>query len=89
AARLGAMFGCDGPITYKNADELRRAFAILPLERVLLETDAPYLAPVPHRGKPNRSAYVPLIASALAGIRGTTVEEVARLSDANAAQFFG
>ena len=89
AARLGAIFGCDGPITYKSADELRRTFGILPLERVVLETDAPYLSPVPHRGKPNRPAYVPLIAQALAEVHGVEVAEVIRITTETAERFFG
>ena len=62
---------------------------IYPAEKILLETDAPYLAPVPHRGKENTPAYIPLIAEALAAVRGVTVEEISELTNRNAATLFG
>ncbi len=83
----GFMFGVGGVVTYKKSnppDLLRR----LPLERVLLETDSPYLAPVPRRGKRNESAYIPYIAERVAQIYGTTVENVAAVTTANAERLF-
>ena len=89
AVALGATLGVDGPITYAKATALRELFAAVPLGRLVLETDAPYLAPVPHRGKPNRPAYIPLLAAELARARGLTSEEVAEATSANARAFFG
>ena len=82
------FFGVDGPITYKNATELREIVAQLPLDRLLLETDAPFLTPHPHRGKPNEPSMVPLICSGLAAALGKTAEEVAELTTANAFRAF-
>lgn len=89
ALDLGAIFGLDGPITYPKSVALRETFALLPLDRIVLETDAPYLAPAPHRGKPNRPAYIPLLAQKLAEIQGVTLEEVAQVTTATAFEFFG
>ncbi len=89
AVALSALLGVDGPITYQKAQALRDVFAAVPLERLVLETDAPYLAPVPHRGKTNRPAYVPLLAARLAEIHGRPTEEVAAITTANARAFFG
>ena len=89
ALDLGAIFGLDGPITYPKSVALRETFARIPLDRIVLETDAPYLAPAPHRGKPNRPAYIPLLAAKLAEIHGTTVAKVERVTTENAFRFFG
>lgn len=88
AIRLGAWFGVDGPVTYKKADELRAVVAMLPRDRVLLETDAPYLTPHPHRGERNRPAYIPLIAEGLARVWGCSVGEVASITTTNAKRLF-
>lgn len=85
---LGGFFGVDGPVTYKKADELRGVLASIPLDRLVLETDAPYMAPVPYRGKPNRSAYIPMINVALAEVHGVSAEECARVTTNNAERFF-
>jgi TatD DNase family protein len=89
ALDLGAHLSFSGIVTFKNADDVRAAAAIAPLERVLVETDAPYLAPVPHRGKPNRPAWVVEVGTALAAAMGRPVEEVAAATAANAAAVFG
>jgi TatD DNase family protein len=83
----GFYLGIGGVVTYKKStlpDVLKR----VPLERVLLETDSPYLAPVPMRGKRNESSFVPYVADFLAGIYGCTVEEVAAVTTANACALF-
>ena len=83
----GFMFGVGGVVTYKKSN-LPEILRHLPLERVLLETDSPYLAPVPHRGKRNESAYIPYIAERVAQIYGTTLENVAAITTANAERLF-
>lgn len=88
AKAMDAYFGIDGPITYKKAAELRRLATLMPRERIVLETDSPYLTPEPHRGKPNRPAYIPLINNALASTLGTNPEECAALTSTNAERFF-
>lgn len=74
---LGAMLSFSGIITFKSAQDLRDAAAVCPLDRLLVETDAPYLAPVPHRGEPNRPALVPLVGAAVAAAQGRPPVEVA------------
>jgi TatD DNase family protein len=86
---LGLFISYTGILTFPNAAVLREVAVTVGLEHVMLETDCPYLAPVPHRGKRNEPAFVPLIAQALAQLRGTTVEEVARVTSANAGRLFG
>lgn len=82
-------FGFDGPITYPKSVESREILAALPRDRVLLETDAPYLAPVPYRGKRNHPAFVKHVADKTAEVWGVQVDEVAKISTANAIRFFG
>ena len=83
----GFMIGVGGVVTYKKSN-LPEILRHLPLERVLLESDSPYLAPVPRRGKRNESAYIPYIAERVAQIYGTTVENVAAVTTANAERLF-
>lgn len=83
----GFMFGIGGVVTYKKTT-LPESLALIPLERILLETDAPYLSPVPHRSKRNESSYIPYVAQRLAEIYGTTVETVARVTTENAERLF-
>jgi TatD DNase family protein len=78
-----------GIVSFKTADEIRAAAALAPADRMLVETDSPYLAPAPHRGKPNEPAFVPLVGTALAAARGVDVSEIAELTRANAARVFG
>lgn len=78
-----------GPVTYKNAKRPVQIAETVPAERLLLETDAPWLSPVPYRGKPNEPAYVRHIAEKIAEVRGIGVEELAALTYANALRLFG
>ena len=73
---LGAWLSFSGIVTFKTATELHEAARLCPADRMLAETDSPYLAPVPHRGKPNRPAYVTHVVEALAALRGTPAEDV-------------
>ena len=81
------MIGVGGVVTFKNAS-LQGVVARVPLDRIVLETDAPYLAPVPNRGKRNESSYIPLIAAKIAEIKGVSIEEVAAATTANALNLF-
>ncbi len=83
----GFMFGIGGVVTYKKST-LPEVLPHIPLERIVLETDSPYLAPVPRRGKRNESAYIPYIAQRLAEIYDTTVEHIANVTTANAERLF-
>ena len=74
---LGGHLSFSGIVTFPSADDLREAAALCPADRLLVETDSPYLAPVPHRGKPNRPALVPVVGAAVAAARGEAVEAVA------------
>lgn len=82
------MFGINGVVTFKNAQPLRDALSEITLDRILLETDSPYLAPVPHRGKKNESSYLPLICAQVAEVLGITAEDVDRKTSENAASTF-
>jgi TatD DNase family protein len=81
--------GVTGPVTYKNAEEKRRIIKQLPLTQLLIETDAPFLTPVPQRGKRNEPAFVAYIADKIAEIHMTTREQVAQITAENAAHLFG
>ena len=76
---LGAHLSFSGIVTFKGAPEVREAAALCPLDRLLVETDSPYLAPVPHRGRPNRPALVPLVGAAVAAATWANAERVYRL----------
>ena len=84
---LGFHVGIGGTLTFKNGG-VPEAIADVPLERIVLETDAPFLAPAPHRGKRNEPAHTRLVAEKLAEVRGMTVEEVAAATTANAGKLF-
>ncbi|MGI8663516.1 MAG: TatD family hydrolase [Acidimicrobiales bacterium] len=86
---LGGHLSFSGIITFPSAPELREAARLCPSERLLVETDAPYLAPVPHRGRANRPALVAVVGEALAAARGEPVEVVAAATWANAARVYG
>ena len=85
---LGFHVGLGGTLTFNNAG-VAPAVADVPLDRVVLETDGPYLAPVPHRGGRNEPAYLPLVAQRLANVRGVSVDEVAAATTASAQRLFG
>ncbi len=85
---IGLMISFTGILTFKNADGLRHVARVVSLDHIMVETDAPYLAPVPHRGRQNEPSHIPLIAAALAQIKGTDVEEIARITTANAHRLF-
>jgi TatD DNase family protein len=86
---MGFHLSVAGPVTYKKADQLRAVAREIPAERLLIETDAPYLAPQPWRGKRNEPAYVVETARCLAGIRGVAFEELARQTEENTRRLFG
>lgn len=89
AVALGGFLGVDGPVTYKSAGPLRLTLAGVPRDRLLLETDAPWMAPEPHRGKRNRPAWLTLINEGLAQALGASPGECAAMTTANALQAFG
>ena len=86
--KMGFCIGIDGPLTYKNAAKLPDIVREAPADKLLVETDCPYLAPVPLRGKRNEPAYVTHIAAKIADIRGETIEDVARYTTENAARLY-
>ncbi len=77
AADLGMYFSLSGILTFKNANDIRDLARMLPEDRLMIETDCPYLAPVPHRGRRNEPAYVALVAQALADVKGWSLDETA------------
>lgn len=89
ALRLGASLSFSGIASFKGADDVREAAALTPPDRLLVETDAPYLAPVPHRGRRNEPAFVVDVGRAVAGARGEPAERVAEASAATARRVFG
>ncbi|NLE43914.1 MAG: TatD family hydrolase [Chloroflexi bacterium] len=86
---MGFSIGISGPVTYPRADELRRVVECAPIDRLLVETDCPYLAPVPYRGRRNEPAYVRYVVEMIADVRGIPAEEVAEATAANARRLFG
>ncbi|MDQ1418910.1 MAG: TatD DNase family protein [Acidimicrobiaceae bacterium] len=88
ALDLGAMLSFSGIVTFPGASDVRAAAALCPLDRLLVETDAPFLAPVPHRGKPNSPALVPVVGAAVAAARGCPSEDVERATWANSEEIF-
>ncbi len=85
---LGFMISFAGNLTFRKAENLREVARQIPLQSILIETDAPYLAPVPHRGRRNESAYVVEVARIIAQLRGTTTEEIGRITTENFRRFF-
>jgi TatD DNase family protein len=86
---LGFYLSFSGILTFKNATTLREVAKWVPLDRILVETDSPYLAPVPHRGRRNEPAYVRFVAETLAQVKGLPVEDIAGATSRNAAALFG
>lgn len=87
--KMGFYIGVGGVVTFKNGRKLKEVVEEIPLEKVLIETDSPYLAPVPYRGKRNNSSYLSYVAEEIARIKGITVEEVISTTEANAKELFG
>jgi TatD DNase family protein len=85
---LGAVLSFSGIVTFPSATDVRAAAALCPLDRLLVETDSPYLAPVPNRGRPNQPAWVSLVGVAVAGLRGVAVEQVAEATWATAERVY-
>jgi TatD DNase family protein len=88
AIELGFMISFSGIVTFKKADELRSIAAEVPLDRLFIETDCPYLTPVPHRGKRNEPGFVVEVARCLAEIHGVDAEEMGRITTENFREFF-
>src|SRR4051812_31187232 len=88
ALEAGLTLSFSGIVSFKGAAEVREAAALCPLDRLLVETDSPYLAPVPHRGKANRPAWVPLVGEAVAAAKGIGADAVEEASTANAHRVF-
>ena len=86
--KQGWYISLGGVITFKNAKKMKEVATQIPLEHLMLETDAPYLAPVPFRGKTNEPCYIPYIAQEIANLKGCTIEEVAEITTKNAEKVF-
>ena len=89
ALDLGFYISVSGIITFKNAEDIREVIRHVPLDRLLVETDSPYLAPVPYRGKQNQPAYVREVCEYVAALKGVSVETLAEITTANFCQLFG
>ena len=85
----GAFLSFSGIVTFKNAGEVREAAALCPIDRLVVETDAPFLAPVPHRGKPNQPAWVVAVGEAVAAVRGVAAAEIEAATWRTAERLFG
>ena len=88
ALELNFYISLSGIVTFKNAHELHEVAKLVPEDRLLIETDSPYLAPVPFRGKINTPAYVPHVAARVAELRGVSVEQIARATTDNFTRLF-
>jgi TatD DNase family protein len=88
ALDLGFYISFSGILTFKSAQDIRGVAAMVPMERLLIETDSPYLAPVPYRGKTNNPSYVPFVAKQLAELKGCSVETIAETTSANFTDLF-
>lgn len=86
--QMGYYFGIGGVITFQNSKKLKEAVEYIPLDRILLETDSPYLAPEPYRGKRNSSLNLPYVAQAIADLKGIAYEEVVEVTEENAKRLF-
>ena len=87
--KMGFYIGIGGVVTFKNGKKLKEIAQEIPLNRILLETDCPYLAPVPYRGQRNSSLYIPHIAQEIANLRGISYEEVVAQTEQNGKELFG
>jgi len=88
ALDIGYFISFSGILTFKSAADLREVARFVPLDRMLIETDSPYLAPVPYRGKVNSPAFVPYVAACIAELRGLPVEQIAEATSANFERLF-
>ncbi len=86
--KMGFYLGIGGVVTFKNAKKLKEVIETIPLEKILLETDCPYMAPEPYRGKRNSSLYLPYVVEKIAGLKGVTAKEVEEVTYRNAEQLF-
>lgn len=86
---MGFYFGIGGVVTFQNGKKLKEVVEYLPIEKILLETDSPYLAPAPYRGRRNSSLYLSLIAKEIAQIKGISYDETVEITERNARQLFG
>ena len=87
--KMGYYIGVGGVVTFKNSRVLKEVVKAIPLEHIVVETDCPYLAPTPHRGKRNSSAYLPLVIEEISKLKGITVEEVEDATYENAQRLYG
>ena len=87
--KMGYLIGVGGVVTFKNAKKLKEVVQAVPIEQIVLETDCPYLAPTPYRGKRNSSLYLPYVVQAIAELKGMTEEEVLERTTENARRFYG
>lgn len=87
--KMGFYIGVGGVITFKNGKKLKQTVDKIPLDRILLETDCPYMAPEPFRGSRNSSVYLPYVVKAIADIKGVTPQEVIDITEQNARKFYG
>ena len=85
---MNFMISLGGPVTFKNAKKPKEVAELISLDHLMIETDAPYLAPHPYRGKRNEPSYVPLVAEEIARLKGISVEEVAEATTRNAEKFY-
>lgn len=88
ALAIGFYLGFTGPLTYKNADSLRHIAATVPQDRLLVETDAPFLTPIPYRGKRNEPSYIPIMVDRLAALHRVPTDVMAKLTTENAERLF-
>lgn len=86
---MGLYLGIGGVVTFKNSRKLKEVAEYAPLNQILLETDCPYMAPVPNRGKRNSSLYLPEVVKTIAEIKGISCEEVVAVTESNALKVFG
>lgn len=87
--KMGFYIGVGGVVTFKNAKKLKDVVEAIPLEKIVLETDCPYMAPEPYRGKRNQSSYLQYVAEKIAELKGISVEEVIAVTEANARKMYG
>ena len=85
---MGFYIGVGGVLTFKNGKKMKEVVSEIPMERIILETDCPYLAPEPFRGKRNSSLYLPYVVSAMAEVKGISEEEVIEITERNAREMY-